>query len=201
MTTLCDELIALYARVWDLEGDDEISLVAAEERLGTSVPELLRAAYGAFGLRRSAMVHLWPLKELRFEADNLVFGSEQQGTWFWGIPRSRMNELNPLLRFGHNNTWEEDTMRLSEWLRYHAMINRIYEPPCFGEDSNEGAQELEEWPEIAFSSRSLGDYTLRCKAGVVADPELVRLGAKTEAALREAMLELDIDDDCTTLDL
>lgn len=80
------------------DGYDEATLLAAEARLGVRLPATLWAFYRAWGRRRDLtrmQDTLLAPDQLMVRADALIFSEENQGSWYWAVPRKALEEANP----------------------------------------------------------------------------------------------------------
>ncbi len=187
------------SRFWGVrQGDSEAGIAAAERRLGVLLPPMLREQYATTRLRSSQQLHLAELDDIEVRNEHLIFGSEQQGVFEWGIRCDALAEPDPWLQTNAAG-WEHDGIRLSQWLVLFMLFNRVYEPPC-AHEWGPSEEQLDGWARIELSSSSFGTLSVYCKGDVVAD-EYASMGARTEAGLRAALAELELTPDEADLDL
>lgn len=85
-------------RPWQIgDGYEEADLVAAEAKLGIRLPAPLRSFYRAWG-RRDDLTSTYEVLVLPDDLvlkEVLIFCTENQAVWYWGIPREALQEANP----------------------------------------------------------------------------------------------------------
>jgi hypothetical protein len=181
-----------HSKLWTPNGGDgETAVVDTERRLGVSLPPLLRAVYVSTSLRQSQMLHLSQLKGLHVDDGVLVFGSDQQACWDWGV---RLNRPNGSLVANPEQEWVDDGCSLEEWLRFFAIINRPYEPPYLDQSSFDQGKLKGTWQRVEAKWNSL-QHALWTNGEAVLEEESGNLGARDRDALRGAALSLGIDED------
>jgi hypothetical protein len=119
---------------WGLIGPQhtilESEILAAEARLGFRLPEALQHWYrwaGKYTPFRHYEDKMVPLDMLQVYAGHLIFMWEREGSHFYGIPQSHLNEPDPLFWWQHSGAvpelpWEDTCLhddegcRVSQWL-------------------------------------------------------------------------------------
>lgn len=108
------------------DGVPESEIIAAEARLGSRLPTVLREFYALVGRRKDInAVHnrLVSLKELEVDQERLVFYEENQAVVLWGVSLLNPDDADPAVFMAENQRdleWESDHDHLSEFL--HAML-------------------------------------------------------------------------------
>jgi hypothetical protein len=184
-----------YRRLWGTTpGDDEAELASVERRLDVQLPGLLRAVYLHTAMRDSSMLHLSELEALRLEDDVLVFATEQQANFSWGIRLGDLADENPPLVSGTARSWVDDQSTLEDLLKFFALVNRSSEPPFIDQSSYDPNRLNGEWKEHRVAWTSL-QHSMWTNGEAVLEPNVGALGARDLDALRRAARSLDIDDD------
>jgi hypothetical protein len=184
-----------YRRLWRTKGgDDEKSIANVEKRLDVRLPELLRAVYLSTSLRDSQMLHLAELDEIKKEGGVLVFASEQQACWSWGIPLDNVSRSNPVLVANPGGRWEDDNCTLEDFLRFYVLTNRPYEPPFIDQGGYDEKRLNGAWKKYEVKWKSI-QHSLWTNGEAALEEEMGNLGARDPDALRKAAHSLGIDDD------
>lgn len=173
--------------------DDERTIAAVEQRLGVTLPPLLRAVYLHTSLRDSQMLHLSELSELELRDGALVFARDQQACWYWGVPVDRLQHEDPALVADPAGRWEDDRCTLDGFLRYYLLTNRPYEPPFIDQSSYEDHLLVGPWKKLVVEWKSLQHASLWTNGEAVLDQGVGNLGAKDAGALRRAAASLGIE--------
>jgi hypothetical protein len=129
-------------------------------------------------MRDGATLHVQPLARLRVEAGMLVFGREQQSCWFWGIPSSALAEPDPPLVSGHARRWVDDGSTLEAFLRFFAVTNRPFLPPCCDASDHDERRLVGAWRRhsIAWKSIRYQDTWTSSEALTVAQARAIEAG-------------------------
>ena len=105
------------------DGFSETEIVEAEQRLGLTLPRLLREFYLLTGAREDingSYNRLLDPEDLFIDNDTLVFYEENQAVCVWGVARGNLNEENPPVVRKDNTdearVWEADFNHLSQFL-------------------------------------------------------------------------------------
>lgn len=126
------------------DGCSADTIVDCEERLGSRLPEALRDYYAKVGKHPINRAHnrLVDLSELNFLGNYLAFLEENQNIALWGVPRTGLDEVDPIVWQGENSTpvvWQ------SEGLPFSAFIetNLYWQAACGGLEFAGTATELD----------------------------------------------------------
>jgi len=123
------ELVGLLERLaGPLEGNTEQEVAQTERRLGGRLPTALREIY----LRAGRMVRLWDargrgcwhlrgLGGLRVDGMLLVFATEQQGSWEWGVEVG--DGADPVVLEGVAHEWKATAESLTTFLRGVVLLH------------------------------------------------------------------------------
>jgi hypothetical protein len=96
------------------DGYDEVTIQAAEARLGVPLPATLWNFYRAWGRRedltRTSHYLLTP-EDLLIRANTLIFWAENQSVVYWGIPRGALAEIDPpvVVTWSGESGWEVES--------------------------------------------------------------------------------------------
>jgi len=189
-----ESFVSWYRKLWNVEDVDGKGAVAAAEReLGVSLPPLLRDVYLSTSLRGSQMIHLKELGELEVQDDVLVFATEQQGCFSWGIELDQLTRKNLALVADPRGEWQDDGCSLEDFLRYFALVNRPYEAPSVSQVGFDERLLKKSWVQHEVKWRSLQHASLWTNGEAVIEAETGDLGARDLDALRRAAKSLDVD--------
>jgi hypothetical protein len=110
------------------DGYEEDIITAAESQLRVHLPTLLRAFYRAWGRRQDLTQIrdcLLAPDELVIQTDALIFGVENQATYYWAVRREFLEQFNPPVVFAAakagRSVWEMQP-RLT-WRSSHAHLS------------------------------------------------------------------------------
>jgi len=112
-----------YGALTEADGIPELDVLAAEQRLGFQLPQLLRDLYLVAGRRED--IHqshdcLFSPEALEVVDDAILFYTENQNVIHWGILISEMEQEDPTVFYAENMdplVWKPFQMLLSQFLR------------------------------------------------------------------------------------
>ena len=157
-----------YGQMGEEARVEEVRIEQCEQRLGTNLPYALRTLYMQTGNHQfhHGCDDLVALEQMNFEKEFLVFYTQDQGAFAWGINRKDINLTDPQVWAIYDDETIIDSSSVSSFLAFEAAWQAINGGalPHYG-ILDEYSQE-----QVAFSPaqfESLGEFVAKTRHGEV----------------------------------